>query len=44
MKLNRKEGPSVDASISLRRGNKISAGGRGSEGPRQKRGDGGKNG
>ena len=28
MKLNRKEGPSVDASISLRRGNKIIMGGR----------------
>ena len=33
MKLNRKEGPSVDASIPLRRGNKIIMGGRGREGP-----------
>jgi hypothetical protein len=28
MKLNRKEGPSVDASIPFRRGNKIIIGGR----------------
>ena len=33
MKLNKKEGPSVDASIPLRRGNKIITGGRGREGP-----------
>jgi hypothetical protein len=31
MKLNKKEGPSVDASVLLRRGNKITTGGRGRE-------------
>ena len=33
MKPNKKGGPSVDASIPLRRGNKIIMGGRGREGP-----------
>jgi len=32
-KLNKNEGQSVDASIPLRRGNKIIMGGRGREGP-----------
>jgi hypothetical protein len=34
LKLNKKEGPSVDASIPLRRENKIILGGRGREGSR----------
>jgi hypothetical protein len=33
VKFNKKEGPSVDASIPLRRGNKISMGSRGKKGP-----------
>jgi hypothetical protein len=33
LKLTKKEGPSVDASISLRRGKKIITGGREREGP-----------
>ena len=37
MKLNKKEGPSVDASIPLRRGNKIIMGVRRKEGPRWER-------
>ena len=43
-KLNKKEGPSEDASIPLRRGNKIIMGGRGREGPGWERGQGGKGG
>jgi hypothetical protein len=38
MKPNKKGGPSVDASIPLRRGNKIIMGGRGREGPGWERG------
>jgi hypothetical protein len=34
MKFNKKEGSSQDASISLRRGNKLMMGGRRREGPR----------
>ena len=37
MKLNKEEGPRVDSSIPLRRGNKIIIGGRGREGPRWER-------
>ena len=37
-KFNKKEGPSEDASIPLRRGNKIIMGGRGREEPGWKRG------
>ena len=44
MKLNKKEGQSVDASIPLRRGNKIIMGGRGREGPGWERGQGGEEG
>ena len=39
LKLNKKEGPSVDASIPLRRENKIILGGRGREGSGWKRGE-----
>ena len=42
MKLNKKEGQIVDASIPLRRGNKIIMGGRGREGPGWERRGGGK--
>jgi hypothetical protein len=44
MKLNKKESQSVNASIPLRRRNKIVTGGRGGEGPGWKRGGGGKRG
>jgi len=44
MTFNKKEGPSMDASVLLRRGYKIIVGGRGREGPGWKRGRGGKNG
>jgi hypothetical protein len=40
MTLNRKEGPSVDASIPFRRRNKIITGGKGSEGLWWERGGG----
>jgi hypothetical protein len=38
MNLNKKEGQNVDASIPLRRRNKIIMGGRGIEGPRWEKG------
>jgi hypothetical protein len=41
MKLNKKEDQSVDASVLLRRGNKIITGGRGREGPGQEKRGGG---
>jgi hypothetical protein len=44
MKLNKKQGQSVDASISLRRRNNIFMGCRGMEGPEWKRGREGKKG
>ena len=44
MKLNKKEGQSVNASMPLRRGNKIITGGRGREGPGWVRKGGGKKG
>jgi hypothetical protein len=44
MKFNKKDDQSVDASILLKRGNKIIMGGRGSEGSGRKRVGGGKRG
>jgi len=44
MKLNKREDQGVDASILLRRGNKIIMGGRGREGPWRERGGRGKGG
>jgi hypothetical protein len=44
MKLNKKEDQSMDASILLRRGNKIITGGRGRKGPGRERRGGGKRG
>ena len=44
MKLNKKEDQSVDASVLLKRENKIIMGGRGREGSRRERGGGGKSG
>jgi hypothetical protein len=44
VKFNKKEDPSEDASIPLRRGNKIIMGFRGREGPLYKKGGGGERG